>query len=327
MTDISTQPPDNPAGRVARGDGYVERNPFAQRKAAGSGQSRFALRIVQSTELFRNYWIWLTVAFFVGVGVALAYLALATPQYTISMVVGPEPSQTSTLSSALGSSPLASLAGRVPGSEVEPFTAFREVLFSHDVAQQLANEPGIMHFVFRSAWDATTGHWKAGRFDPIKKFLGMSLRVGPTADDLQKYVATSVKIEEIETTGLFRIIYNSPDPQQGVGFIRVLDSAADSLLRHKQIVRYRAYIEYVSAQLNQTTNSDQREALIRLYSEEQKELMITSANVAYSAAIYEEVSATDKPTSPNIPLTILVCSLGFPFALLVFLWMRQKGYG
>ena len=77
-----------------------------------------------------------------------------------------------------------------------------------------------------------------------------------------------------------------------------MNLTADKILRKKQIERTTSHINFVSELLPKTKQTNQRLSLIQTLTQQQKQLMLASSNLPYSAEIFSDIFQQEKHVSP-----------------------------
>lgn len=278
----------------------------------------------------------LVVAFILGALIlAVAYLHVAEYTYTATLAVSPVASSSTSggLAGKLGSlGNIASLAGINIGGDAgtQAFMMYQEGLYSRDVAEQLAQDPQIMHAVFHKQWDAENKKWISP--PPViraivqfaKALLGIPVRPWqpPNGALLQEYIIDNVEVEPDPEKPVVTITYRYQDPQMAVRFLRELDRAVDNKLRSIALTRANQYVGYLSDQLNKVTNTDVRDALMSTLIDQENTVMMASVTAPYAAQPFGPPSASRKPMHPK-PLLVLPVALlaGGLFGSFAALWL------
>ena len=87
--------------------------------------------------------------------------------------------------------------------------------------------------------------------------------------------------------------------------------AGDEELRQRSLARSTADIEYIARQLPLISVVEQRVALSRALSDQEKQRMIASAGVPYAADIFEPITSSPRPTWPKlVPVLALAIIAG-----------------
>jgi len=284
----------------------------------------------------RRRWDVVLAAVVVAAVLGVIYLHFASYQYSAEIDVVPTQRQDSALPGAL--SGLASLAGINVGSnnEAAPFALYQEVLKSPAVAQQLARDPKIMTNVFRGQWDSQAKAWVRPTFslgNSVKSLLGVPVYAWhpPGASELLDYINDNVAVDVQPLKALVTVTYNNSDPAFARYFLQSIHGAADNYLRQRTLLRSSKYVQYLNRKLEATNIAEYRQALTNSIMEQEKQLMVASADVSFAAEPVGPVTVSDRPTTPKPSVTLLLAVLAGlvvgvilavlavdPFALLAF---------
>jgi len=281
-----------------------------------------------------------------GLVIGAIYLHFATYVYTAQLQVAPTQASNSIASKLGGLGDLASAAGVSLGQDSGPmqYRLYIEGLRSRTVANELARRTDIMRVLFSDEWDDKTHGW----VQPERGFIGQIILlvkqvVGvpiyayepPDGARLQTYLDTQINVDRNPKNTLATITYNNKDPAFAVAFLAALHKVDDDLLRRKALARSQQYIKYLSEKLPTVTIAEHRQAISDVLSDQEKSMMMASAQLAYAAEPYGPPSASYRPTTP-LPIPVLVGSivagalLGVAYAalselgLLAMLFRRRK---
>jgi hypothetical protein len=251
---------------------------------------------------------------------AIVYLHVALHTYTATFMVSPIPSSSDGLSSKLqGMGALASLAGARLNldSGSQSFLLYQQAIYSRDVANVLSRNPVVMHRLFAGQWDAETQQWKRPNgplrsvSGAIKSVIGIPVRpwLPPDGAALQEYIQHNVGVVADPEKPVVVITYDNVDPAFAVFLLTELDRAVDAKLRKIALLRATEYVDYLSTQLMQVTNSDVRQALINTLTEQERIKMMVNATAPYAAQPFGPPSASRAPTKPKPSLVLFIAIL------------------
>jgi uncharacterized protein involved in exopolysaccharide biosynthesis len=248
--------------------------------------------------------------------VAVVYLNLAKYTYTVEYQVTPTDSNTQSLLGNLGG--LASLAGvNLPGkNDASPFSLYLEALRTRGVAEEAARDPLILQGAFPKDWDDAAGRWRkpdsavGAIADAVKSTLGLPVYAwrAPDAAALQKFIGDNVTIAEIPKKSLASISIEHESPAFATRLLAAIHRAGDEQLRRRSLTRSTAYIDYIARQLPLVSIAEQRAALSRVLSDQEKQRMIASAGVPFAADPFSPITVSPRPTWPK-PILILAIAL------------------
>lgn len=269
---------------------------------------------------------WRDVALFFAVIVALsvAYLHLAQRQYTVSATLAPSDAELNILTGISSASDFGSLSlGRLGlgfGGGDTKFSALLQQLTSGATAQALLADDRVKASIYDTIWDS-----RSRTFRPPSGFLGELREIAkaalglkpwqpPTAADMQRYLSHNVVTREIGISDLYSVTYANKDPEFARYFLSRVLAVSDNYLRVRKLARAKAYVDYLDQRLKVVTGLDQRQALLRLRSQQENFLMAASVNLPFSADINDPPITPSRPTWPNL-LIIAVLDVFFGGAL------------
>ncbi len=296
-----------------------------------SGTSRFDIWDVIAT-IYAGRAAFFTVAA-VALTMALAYLQLAPREYTATargVWVVPD-------SNSSGLAALAKLSGLQTQANdfVTPFTVFRYMLNSHELAERLIQKHDMLRKVYRKKWDAGRHKWKlnegvAGMVRvPLFRLIGKDPWAPPLADDLARFIGLYVHLDSIDKSGVYAISFEDRDPQFARELINDIIVELDGLIAQRQYYKATQYSHYLERRISQTQEPDLRTALGALYLQQEQYRMTASSGMPVAAEIVDPASVSDQPTSPDPGVV-----LGWAFSVILFFgslaayayekWLRMR---
>lgn len=270
--------------------------------------------------LWRRRWV-VVACVTLGLAFSIVHLHRSTYRYTATLRVTPAQGDQSASNSRL--SGLASLASTVglggQSTNGLSFVLYTKGVGSRSVANQLAQRPEFMRRIFASEWDKKAQRYvepKRGAIgstvQKLKKLLGFPpfRWRAPDAGRLQEYIVSSVKVTEDADSPVVTLVYSHPDPRFAAKFLLEIHMLLDDDLRRKARERAADYVAYLSNQLRSAELVDQRAAIVQALSEQEKNLMMASSNLAFAAEPMDPIVTSLRPTSPR-PLIVLILGLVF----------------
>ncbi|MCF8495311.1 MAG: hypothetical protein K9G62_01445 [Alphaproteobacteria bacterium] len=223
-----------------------------------------------------------------GVFAAAFFLYATIPSYRAWMLVAPaSPMNGAGISSVLPDDKfpaLNALALRMNISNSSDFTRFENIFTGPAVAGILLQDKKIMEGLSQDrafGFSKSSREWTSGR--------------------LSEYLDKRVRMEPVGSTAFRRLIYLHPNPSFGVYLLYNIHRAADDLIRQKTRAESTARIHYLQGAMNGTLNPDHRRALTALLLEQERLLMLVSAETSYAAAVVEPpVSGTRIAWPPSM---------------------------
>jgi hypothetical protein len=261
---------------------------------------------------------WVIGSVIVALVLSVAYLNLAKYTYTVEYQVTPTDSNGGSPLGNLGG--LAALAGaNLPGrDDASPFSLYLEALRTRGVAEDAARDRLILRGAFPKDWDGAAGQWRKPNSvvgavaDEVKSALGLPVYAwrAPTAAALQKFMGDNVVITQIPKKSLASISIEHEDPAFARRLLAAIHLAGDEQLRRRSLARSTAYIDYIARQLPLISIVEQRAALSRILSEQEKQRMIASAGVPFAADPFSPITVSPRPTSPKPILVLAIALIG-----------------
>jgi len=264
---------------------------------------------------------------------SIAYLHVAERQYTSSATLAPSDAELNILTGVSGMTDVGSLSlsriGFGLGSGDTKFAELLQQLTSSATAQALLGDDRVNAALYKTTWDprSRTFHPPSGFIgqlkETVKNTLGLPLWHPPMAADMQRYLSHNVVTREIGISELYSVTYTHKDPEFARYFLSRVLAVSDDYLRQQKLARARAYVDYLDRRLKLVTGLDQRQALLKLRSQQENFLMAASVNLPFSAAIDDPPVTPSRPTWPNL-LIIAVIDIFFGGALAaaVGVWFR-----
>jgi Chain length determinant protein len=259
-----------------------------------------------------------------SIAIALFYLHRTVPEYTVSLTVAPVQNSTPKLSGVSG---LAGLAGiSLPNDGNSQFSLYRKGLTSHEAAQIMAQDSGMMRALFNKQLSADQKTWiePLSWYTPIarivKKIVGMPIFPWrpPGAPELQKYLTDKLKVVEDKTSPTLVISISTDDPRNGQRLLRTLHTSVNGVLRRRTLERADGYIAYLSSQLSTLTLVEHRTAIGAILLDQEKNRMLAKSNLDYAAEMFDPPTPSLRPTKPLPFLTLgLALILGCVTGLMV----------
>ena len=283
--------------------------------------------------LIATRWRDVALSFAVIVALSVAYLHLAEKQYTVSATLAPSDAELSILTGMGNASDLGSLSlGRIGlgiGGGDSKFSALLQQLTSGATAQALLADDRVKAAIYDRIWDPQSRSFHAPTGIPgalreaAKGALGLTPWHAPTAADMQRYLGRNVVTREIGISDLYSVTYSDKDPEFARYFLTRVLAISDNYLRQQKLARARAYVDYLDQRLKLVTGLDQRQALLKLRSQQENFLMAASVNLPFSADIDDPPIVPSRPTWPNLSIiAVLVIFFGGALAAAIGVYLR-----
>ena len=262
--------------------------------------------------------------------VAIAYLNVATYEYTVTYSVIPAQSEgKSDGGGGVGS--LASLAGFAlgGGGDTLQFDLYLDGLTSVETARELLRDESLIRRIFASEWDDAAQRWtEPSGFGVMRRRLFDRLTGWPEqpwqSPGAIRVSAMLDRLLEIEESGGSQIVIVSmehPNPELAVDLLTALNATVDARLRARTLARAEDSVRFLRRALAEANISEVRLALAQALSAREQERMLASSTLPFAADVISEAIATRSPTSPQPRLALsvaLVLGLLIGAALVLF---------
>jgi uncharacterized protein involved in exopolysaccharide biosynthesis len=264
----------------------------------------------------------------------LVIVAVSKPAYTAVAIIGP-PSSTldsmTSLTAGLGSTISRGLGKKFGigggGGSGDVFDQYQSLLTSNRIASVLASDQNVLHAMFPAKYDWERGAWKTsgGPLSGVKRFLKsvlhMPVKSHPDKDDVSKYLKRVMTIDAPLTSNFVTITVTEGDPNKAEWLLNTVLSTADSVIREDKRRDVTARIRYLVNVLPSITQTDQKQSLSDVLSQQQQNMMMVAADKRYASALVDPPHASLIPTSPNVS-KVLGFALLLGFGVWVLLVMR-----
>lgn len=251
-----------------------------------------------------------------GIGLILASLyltLLSRPIYEASALIGPSQSVNGTNSQSTSGSVLSSLIGAGMGASSGEFEKFMQVLTSARLGSEVEARFGLMHQMMGS-WDANAKTWRQPT-DPVslvRYTIGRIFRMPawqpPSSPEYAQLLSDLVKTESLSGRsggGLTRVTVTAQTPAKAVDILFKLLKTSDDLMRRDRAENSSNRVQYLTAQLDHTTDLTLRQNLQNILLHEQQSLMVLNADKFFSFDMLDPPAANTEQVAPH-PLMLLV---------------------
>lgn len=275
--------------------------------------------------------IWLTPA--VLLVVAIVYLHLAEPRYSVTLKVTPTASASTTIPAGL--SGLADLTGlAIPAaSENFDFDLYLEGLKSRETSAAVAANAELVRRLFPEDWDAAAGDWRrppgllSRVADVAKAVVGITERGWrpPDAERVNEFLDEELRIVRDRSGPVVTILLEHEDPPVARDLLAFLHHSVDTALRQKELDRTGAYVAYLREQLSNVAVTEYRQALHDILAEQEKRRMVASSNLPFAAEPFGQPTVSVHPTAPR-PLFVIGSSLllGILLGVVAAFWLHRR---
>lgn len=240
-------------------------------------------------DIIQDIWrakLWVFGAVLFGVFFAAAFVFLATPHYKSHIIISPSNPVNGAESSSLMADEnlfaLRYIMQRVGAGTSSDFMRFENTLSGESVAKILLRDPKIVAGL------------KADR-----SFIFSQIKRDWNAAEFSEYIDKNVRLENVGTTPLRRLVYAHPNANFGQYFLTALHDVTDGLIRNTIRNEASQRISHLRDSVRVNTNPDHRRALTSLLMEQERLLMLTSVETPYAASVIEPASSSVKAIWPN----------------------------
>ena len=289
------------------------------------------------TAVLRRHARLLVVVPVAGLLLAIIYLHLSEPKYSVTLKVTPTSSSQSAL--PIGLTGLADLTGlAIPASnETIDFELYLEGLQARETAEAVTRDQALLRQLFPDEWDEESGDWVEpggvlrGLAGIARAIVGVPRREWhpPNAETVNEFLDDELRIVRDRTGPVVTIMIEHSRPEVAQALLALVHQTVDSGLRQKELDRTGAYVAYLREQLANVSVTEYRQALHDILAEQEKRRMVASSNLPFAAEPFGEPTVSVRPTSPRPVLTIVSSVLfgtllGIFIALLLHQVRRQN---
>lgn len=278
----------------------------------------------------RTIFAWIVAGIFAGL-----LLSWTLPiEYSVTMTVAPPLSSVG--SSSLSQSSKQGLLGvagllnkiGLSGDYMDPFTLFNTLIYSHDVANRIAQKPGMLQLLFPNEWEDKARIWhEPSDLVSITRRIGRAL-VGlppweaPDANRLADLILKKVDVTQNASDGTATIEFDHKDPKVAAALLNALFQETNALIKASVQSRSVEERRYIIERLRGVTGVETREALLSVLSTLEQDIMLTSGNLPYAADKVDGPWTSTQPVFPNPALTIAACVFLGAFGSWLFIVYR-----
>lgn len=245
---------------------------------------------------------------------AFIMLWLAVPHYKASMLV------TAATRSGGGAPDISSLFPENTGFAIEyvvqsfaptnsaDFLRFEHILRESSIARRLIDDQELINGIQKDV-----------------PFYFMKQKQPQTAEELAEYFRKNIKIENVGTSSIRRLIYLHPDPHFAVTLLHKIHAITDNLIRDEMTKMTDARITYLQQAIANTLHPEHKRVLTSLLMEQEHIRMVLNIKEDFAAAIIEPAAASHKPYWPqrSASFSIFILSGLFFGYVMGYMMMRK----
>ncbi len=263
--------------------------------------------------LWRRKWL-IGACSFVGAVLAVVLVLVTEPVYRVETLLAPmQAEEGGTLSQLAGQfGGLASLAGinlgAGDGSDADVALA---LLQSHQLLERFLRERALLPVLFKEDWDADAGAWRLeneGDKPP-------SYRRG-----VERFREDLLSVRQDIDSGLVTVAVEWTDREQAADWISDLVQRVNEAMRARAIADATSSLDYLNAQLEQTSVVGVRQAIYSLMESQTQALMLAQVREQYVFEVIDPPAIPDdreklKPRGVLYVIVGVLCGLFFGIAV------------
>jgi|GEM_PF-3784969 len=266
--------------------------------------------------LRRRWWVPL-LAGAIGIVVALALLAYATPTYQATAIIGPKKDF---LSSNRTPGGLGGILGALQGGAANSDLIRLDLLLPSDrLAQEIWKSDALKRDLLPERWDSQKLRWKprTGLGTILLRVIDFHQPDEPNVDDIRAKLDQILTIETQQQ--LYRVVViRTPVRDRSKRLLEAVIGSADQMLRQDDRLDIDQLIEYSRTRLESVTLARQAEAVAAtLLSLEQQRMYMLASNT-YGFNYIQPSRVESRPSSPK-PMLYLAAGALFPAMLVLVL--------
>lgn len=233
--------------------------------------------------LIRQWWV---IALFTvtGAALAVALVFMSRPLYQAEVVLAPVSEERGAAGLGGQLAGIASLAGiNVGQDEVSDSTVSLATLQSRDFTYQFIRDNELLPVLFWELWDPFEFKWKVDEPKDV-----------PTLYDAYQRFARDIRRVEVDSrSGVVTLAIRWHDPQVAA---RWANELVERVNRHRQqeaIAEAERSIEYLQAQLPETSVTQVQQAIYRLIEAQTKKIMLANVREEYAFKVIDPAVVPD----------------------------------
>lgn len=275
-------------------------------------------RMLSATRLLselRTYYLLLVALVATALFSVCVFVALDSPLYTATAVVGPADNSDQPFSDGLAGALGGSLGGIAKHLHVggmlgqqglnDTFDEYTSLLTSNRLAEILVRKDHILPEIFSDDWDSVHQRWLP-RIDPVhravdwlKIVLHRPLKPVPDLDDLEKYFEKNLIVDPSLETSFATVSLRFRAPDGAERLLGLILREADNAIREDKRRDVAARIAYLNTALEHLSLADQKPQLIDIISDQEQEMMMVESDHLYASILIDTPYAPLKPSSPS----------------------------
>jgi uncharacterized protein involved in exopolysaccharide biosynthesis len=189
-------------------------------------------------------------------------------------------------------------------------------LRSRVLTEQFIRDEKLLPVLFHERWDEGDGRWDVRDPDDI-----------PTLWDAYKLFDEDVRrISDDSRTGMVVLTIDWEDPQLAAEWGNELVRRTNALLRDRTEEESQKAIDYLRAELNQTSAMELQQVLNRLIESEMKEIILAKVNEEFAFRVIDPATPPEEAFSPRpVQMAVIAGVLGLIASVILALLRNFAG--
>ena len=190
---------------------------------------------------------------------------------------------------------------------------YRSLINSNSIAEILSKDTEFVKTIAGNSWDNKSKMIKPARIgfttkikNTIKKSLGVPIFKRNLSN--QKYVLSQLRRIQFRpaAAGMTEVYIQTDNTERGALILLKAHHATENFLKTRQKMKTIKNINFIDSKLAQPQKSEHRASLIKMLSDQQKSLMISSSDMPYAVETFSDIpTVSEYPVSPNSKLILV----------------------
>ncbi len=191
---------------------------------------------------------------------------------------------------------------------------YRSLINSHSIAKILSNDIEFVKNLAGDSWDNKSQSIKSSKIGfttKIKNTIKIVLGVPVFKQNLsnQKFVLSHIRKIQFRpaAAGMTEVYIQTDKTDRGALILLKAHHATENFLKTRQKMKTIKNINFIDSKLAQPQKSEHKASLIKMLSDQQKSLMISSSDMPYAVETFSELpTVSEYPVAPNSKLILIV---------------------
>jgi LPS O-antigen subunit length determinant protein (WzzB/FepE family) len=270
--------------------------------------------------LARGWWL---IALFAAIGLYQGYQSLVgfSPEYEATLIVAPTSGASTQASGGALAQVSRSLGIQVSAqSEASTFDRVRLLIGSPQFVAYLDERHSIMLRLLRNAWDEATGEWikPSGRRFKFEQRIRAAVHLptwrAPSLESVADHLRSAIVFTRKEDQPAFiTVSYKHADAAMARWVLETVFYEGDNYLRSEDRRKTEKRVEYLRQQIG-VQNLDFRAMFLSMLAEQERNLMLLSADNLYAAEVSRPIHVSPTPSAPDLVRDFGVIVVGWTLA-------------